>query len=107
MSEKRKSIWRRLVKWFGVFLLIVALGIAAVYAYLAAQTGEKAIEREIFKRGNTQPLVFAHRGGGGLIPENTLEAFVYSAKMGVDVLELDVRSTADGTLVEHFTVKPF
>ena len=48
---------------------------------------------------NNRPLVFAHRGGGGLFPENTLEAFDYSAKMGVDFLELDVHSTADGKLV--------
>jgi prepilin-type processing-associated H-X9-DG protein len=46
-----------------------------------------------------RPLVIAHRGGGGLIPENTLEAFEYSARMGVDVLELDVHSTSDGALV--------
>ncbi|MBA3695051.1 MAG: glycerophosphodiester phosphodiesterase [Acidobacteria bacterium] len=92
---------RRLLKWFGVFLLGVAASIGAVYVYLALQTGEKAIEREVFKRENSRPLVFAHRGGGGLIPENTLEAFVYSARMGVDVLELDIHSTADGTLVVH------
>ncbi len=80
-------------------MLCVTASIGAVYVYLALQTGEKAIEREVFKRENSRPLVFAHRGGGGLIPENTLEAFVYSARMGVDVLELDIHSTADGTLV--------
>ena len=92
---------RRLLKWFGFFSLCVAASIGAVYVYLALQTGEKAIEREVFKRENSRPLVFAHRGGGGLIPENTLEAFVYSARMGVDVLELDIHSTSDGTLVVH------
>jgi len=99
MSQKRRSRWRKLAKWFGVFWLVGAVGISAIYIYLTLQTGERAIEREVFKRGNTPVLVFAHRGGGGLIPENTLEAFVYSARMGVDVLELDVHSTADGTLV--------
>jgi glycerophosphoryl diester phosphodiesterase len=101
MPEKRKSIWRRVAKWFGIFALCVALSLVAIYIYLAMQTGEKAIEREVFKRESSPLLVFAHRGGGGLIPENTLEAFVYSARMGVDVLELDVHSTADGTLVVH------
>ncbi|MDQ3713471.1 MAG: glycerophosphodiester phosphodiesterase [Acidobacteriota bacterium] len=99
MSEKRRSVWRKLAKWFGVFLFCVAASIGVVYIYLAFQTGETAIEREVFKRENSRPLVFAHRGGGGLIPENTLEAFVYSARMGVDVLELDIHSTSDGTLV--------
>jgi glycerophosphoryl diester phosphodiesterase len=88
-----------LAKWLGIFLLCVAASIGAVYVYLASQTGAAAVEREVFKQKNSRPLVFAHRGGGGLIPENTLEAFVYSARMGVDVLELDIHSTADGTLV--------
>lgn len=101
MSERRKSIWRRLAKWLGIFWLCVAASLVAVYIYLASQTGERAIEREVFKRENTPVLVFAHRGGGGLIPENTLAAFEYSARMGVDALELDVHATADGTLVVH------
>ncbi len=99
MSEKRRIVWRKLAKWFGVFLLCVAASIGVVYVYLATQTGEAAIQKEVFKRESPRPLVFAHRGGGGLIPENTLEAFVYSARMGVDVLELDIHSTSDGTLV--------
>jgi glycerophosphoryl diester phosphodiesterase len=99
MSEKRRIVWQKLAKWFGVFLLCVAVSISAVYVYLASQTGEAAIQKEVFKWENSRPLVFAHRGGGGLIPENTLEAFQYSARMGVDVLELDIHSTSDGTLV--------
>lgn len=99
MSEKRRIVGRQLIKWFSVFLLCVAAAICAVYVYLASQTGEKAIERAVFKRENSRLLVFAHRGGSGLIPENTLEAFLFSARMGVDALELDVHSTADGTLV--------
>ncbi|MBC7901653.1 MAG: glycerophosphodiester phosphodiesterase [Saprospiraceae bacterium] len=90
---------RKLAKWFGVFLLGVIFCALSIYIYLAFQTGEAAVERSVFKGRASPVLVFAHRGGGGLIPENTLEAFVYSAKMGVDVLELDIRSTADGTLV--------
>lgn len=72
---------------------------SAFYGYLASSTGNPAIARTIFEQKNVRPLVFAHRGGGGLFPENTLIAFEYSAKLGVDFLELDVHSTADGTLV--------
>jgi glycerophosphoryl diester phosphodiesterase len=43
--------------------------------------------------------VIAHRGGSGLGPENTLAAFRRSLAAGADVLEMDVRSTADGNLV--------
>jgi len=45
------------------------------------------------------PLLFAHRGGADLWPENTLLAFHNAAALGVDVLELDVHLTADDNLV--------
>ncbi len=45
------------------------------------------------------PLLFAHRGGAALWPENTLFAFQHAAELGVDVLELDVHLTADEDLV--------
>jgi glycerophosphoryl diester phosphodiesterase len=46
-----------------------------------------------------RPLVIAHRGGAGLWPENTMHAFEGARRLGVDVIETDVRSTADGVLV--------
>ena len=77
--------------------LIVIL--AGIYIYLAMQTGTSAQARPIFEREGSRFLVFAHRGGGGLYPENTLGAFADSAKLGADVLELDVRATSDGKIV--------
>lgn len=41
----------------------------------------------------------AHRGGRGLMPENTLPAFANALSIGVDTLELDVGITKDGILV--------
>lgn len=42
----------------------------------------------------------AHRGGAGLAPENTLEAFRSAVEVWrADVLEMDVRCTRDGRLV--------
>lgn len=94
-----KKVFRRILKIFGYFVLGVFVILLGLYIYLAMQTGRPAEARAIFKDETTRPLVFAHRGGGGLFPENTLEAFKYSAEMGVDVLELDVHSTSDGALV--------
>jgi glycerophosphoryl diester phosphodiesterase len=47
----------------------------------------------------SEVLVIAHQGGDGLYPSNTLYAFAESAKMGVDVLELDIHASKDGHLV--------
>ncbi len=46
------------------------------------------------------PHLVAHRGGSGLAPENTLEAFRSAVDdWGADILEMDVRLTADGHVV--------
>jgi glycerophosphoryl diester phosphodiesterase len=45
------------------------------------------------------PVNFAHRGGAGIAPENTLEAFREALRVGAGVLELDVHTTADGRVV--------
>ena len=43
--------------------------------------------------------MIAHRGGGGLAPENTLAAFRNAIEVGVDGVELDVRLTRDSQVV--------
>ena len=43
------------------------------------------------------PQLIAHRGGGGLAPENTMAAFRHAIEAwDADILEMDVRLTADG-----------
>lgn len=49
----------------------------------------------------TRPLVFAHRGGAALAPENTIAAFDNGLALGADGLELDVRLSADHVVVVH------
>lgn len=49
-----------------------------------------------------KPGVFvrtAHKGASALAPENTLIAFRKAVEIGVDLIELDVRSTSDGKIV--------
>lgn len=48
-----------------------------------------------------RPLVFAHRGGCALGPENTLAAFARGMAAGADGIELDVHLSADGVPVVH------
>lgn len=46
-----------------------------------------------------KPLVWAHRGASGYLPENTLPAFEKAIEMGADGIELDIHKTKDGQLV--------
>ena len=48
-----------------------------------------------------RPLVFAHRGGCALGPENTLAAFDLGLRARADGLEMDVHLSADGLVVVH------
>ena len=48
-----------------------------------------------------RPLVFAHRGGSALAPENTVPAFDRGLALGADGLELDVHLSRDGVAVVH------
>lgn len=50
---------------------------------------------------SSRPLVFAHRGGGALAPENTIAAFDNGLRLGADGLELDVHLSGDGVAVVH------
>jgi glycerophosphoryl diester phosphodiesterase len=44
------------------------------------------------------PLVIGHRGASAFLPDNTLESFRRAVADGADMIELDVRKTADGEL---------
>jgi glycerophosphoryl diester phosphodiesterase len=43
-----------------------------------------------------RPLIFAHRGGARLAPENTMPALDNGIALGADGLEIDVQLSADG-----------
>lgn len=44
-------------------------------------------------------LVVAHRGAGGALPEETVEAYALAIEQGADAIEPDVISTKDGVLI--------
>lgn len=46
-----------------------------------------------------RPLVIAHRGASGYIPEHTLAAYALAIEMGADFVEPDLVMTRDGVLV--------
>ena len=45
------------------------------------------------------PLVVAHRGASGYLPEETYEAYVKAIDLGADFVEPDLVSTQDGVLI--------
>lgn len=83
---------RKIARTVVIFVVILLV----VYGILALTTVPRP-NLPYFEQGS--PLVIAHRGGRGLWPENTMVAFERAAAMGVDVLEMDIHSTADGVLV--------
>ncbi|NPV89348.1 MAG: glycerophosphodiester phosphodiesterase [Firmicutes bacterium] len=49
----------------------------------------------------TIPLIAAHRGSTDSARENTREAFSRAVELGADMIEIDVRRSADGVLLVH------
>jgi len=46
-----------------------------------------------------RPLIIAHRGASGILPEHTLEAYRLGAEQGADAIEPDLVMSADGVLM--------
>jgi glycerophosphoryl diester phosphodiesterase len=45
------------------------------------------------------PIVIAHRGASGYLPEHTLEAYALAIELGADYVEPDIVATKDGVLI--------
>ncbi len=50
------------------------------------------------------PLIIAHRGASGLLPEHTLEAYQLAIEQGADYIEPDLVVTSDGVLIARHDV---
>jgi glycerophosphoryl diester phosphodiesterase len=50
-------------------------------------------------KNQSLPRISAHRGNTGLAPENTLATIKNALKLHVNLIEIDVRTTADGELI--------
>ncbi|XP_045503330.1 glycerophosphodiester phosphodiesterase GDPD6-like [Colias croceus] len=58
-------------------------------------------EQKKYRRGpdDCEPVVVAHRGASGYVPEHTLGAYALSVTMGADYVEPDLVMTKDGHLI--------
>jgi glycerophosphoryl diester phosphodiesterase len=68
---------------------LAALLLAGLLGSALAQAAEPAIA----------PLVIAHRGASGYLPEHTLAGYELAVRMGADYIEPDLQMTRDGVLV--------
>lgn len=91
---------RRMVRFFSFLLHAAALFFLGLALYVFVRRGEPVPGRPsaLFLEA-ARPLVFAHRGDSARGAENMLPAFERAARAGADVLELDVRRTADDVVV--------
>ncbi len=82
-------------------LLLTALVFAGIYALFRFVIARPAPDHPWFawSRKQKRPLVFAHQGGEGIRPSNTLLAFDHAVALGAEVLDGDVHMTKDGVLV--------
>lgn len=79
-----------------IYLLLFA--VFAIFQ-LSAQDRVTQIREKLMNRDRSSVIVVAHRGDWRNFPENSLEAIDNAIRMGVDIVELDVKKTKDGELI--------
>ena len=75
------------------------LYVVFVVLQLSAQNHVEQIREKLINCDSSSVIVVAHRGDWRNFPENSLEAIDNAIKMGVDIVELDVKKTKDGELI--------
>ena len=83
---------KRIVQIVLVAMVIGAISIAGIWLQARPADFHPFFKTDDFN-------VVAHRGGRGLGPENTLAVFRLSLEKGADILEMDIRTTADNHLI--------
>ena len=86
----------RRLRWFSLPLTAALLCGCALLQ--GACFGNHELRRLPTLEGSA-PIVVAHRGASGYLPEETLEAYAKAIELGADVVEMDLISTKDGVLI--------
>ena len=93
----RRTFIKRSAVLAGAFAASGLSGPSVAARVLAANQQNRC--HAFFSNAGSLPEVIAHRGGNGQWPGETMRALRESAKMGVDVLEMDVFLSSNGELV--------
>jgi glycerophosphoryl diester phosphodiesterase len=74
---------------------IIAMAVCAGVA-MPALAGQKSVFPTLDGKA---PLVIAHRGASGYMPDHTLEGYAKAIELGADFIEPDLVATKDGVLI--------
>lgn len=78
---------------------MLKLTLSAVALALVSLTASAHGPARDHDTADTRPLLIAHRGASGYVPEHTLAAYWLAIEQGADYVEPDLVSTKDGVLV--------
>lgn len=78
-----------------IFFCLVLWGIVPLFS--SAKSADSTLV--VGSVSSSGPKIVAHRGQVGGYPENSMSGFEKVIELGVDYIEVDVRTTADGVLV--------
>ena len=77
-------------------LLMASVGSVPIHQAAGQGPGSEGVQ---IAQRDAIPIVIAHRGASGYLPEHTLPAYSTAAMLGADYIELDLVSTRDGQLI--------
>jgi len=77
-------------------LFVRSLPLMLPAVLVVAATSSNATVKQL---DGAAPLVLAHRGASGYMPEHTLAGYELAVKLGADYIEPDLQLTSDGVLV--------
>lgn len=83
--------------WFRIKIVIGCLVWITGCVSTSKMTSSPHVAQD--KTASKRPLVIAHRGASGYLPEHTLEAYIRAMEMGADFIEPDLVMTKDGVLI--------
>lgn len=89
--------WRCPLLW--VVGLAFVGGISGVIAFVVIRNNATSFETIDYDAEFCQPIIIAHRGASGYVPEHTLGAYALAVTMGSEYIEPDVVMTSDGHII--------
>lgn len=93
MIEKGESI----CKMKGTMNKLLLLSVLCLTVFVTyAQQHTDALRKALLKTNDGTVLVAAHRAAHAVYPENSLDAIREAIRLGVDIVELDVKVSKDG-----------